>query len=79
MAQEGKMVTLTRLNGTRITLNALLIEVMEETPDTLITLTTGKKIIVLEKVSVVVSLVQNYMQSIAAIKAVVKSTGQEGS
>ncbi len=73
------MVTLTRLNGTPVTLNALLIEMIEETPDTLITLTTGKKIIVLEKVPIVVSLVQHYMQSIAAIKAVVKSREQEGS
>jgi flagellar protein FlbD len=73
------MVTLTRLNGTPITLNALLIEVIEETPDTHITMTTGKKIIVLEKVPVVVSLIQNYMQSIAAIKAVVKCREQEGS
>ncbi len=44
------MIRLTRLNGKQITINALLIETIEETPDTMITLVTGKKIMVLEKV-----------------------------
>ena len=73
------MITLTRLNGTAVTINALLIETIDETPDTLITMTTGKKILVLEKVPIVVNLVQSYLQSIAAIKAVVKCMEQEGS
>lgn len=73
------MVTLTRLNGKAVTINALLIETIEETPDTLITLSTGKKFMVLEKLPVVISLVQNYLKSIAAIKAVVKCIEQEGS
>jgi flagellar protein FlbD len=42
------MIYVTRLNGERIMLNSDLIEYMEETPDTVITLTTGKKIVVLE-------------------------------
>ena len=42
------MVTLTRLNGIKIMINADLVEFMEETPDTVITLTTGKKFIVRE-------------------------------
>lgn len=44
------MITLTRLNGERLTLNIDMIELMEETPDTIITLTTGKKILVCESV-----------------------------
>lgn len=39
------MIDITRMNGTTLTVNAELIEIVEETPDTVITLTTGKKII----------------------------------
>jgi len=42
------VIELTRMNGTKITLNAELIEIVEETPDTVITLTSGKKILVKE-------------------------------
>ena len=35
------MIDVTRFNGKSFVLNAELIEVMEETPDTVITLTTG--------------------------------------
>jgi flagellar protein FlbD len=44
------VVYLTRLNGEKIVLNIDLIEIMEETPDTIITLTTGKKLVVREPV-----------------------------
>lgn len=39
------MIEVTRLNGKGLTINSDLIEMIEETPDTVITLTTGKKII----------------------------------
>ena len=42
------MIDVTKMNGGSITVNADLIETVEETPDTIITLTTGKKIIVKE-------------------------------
>lgn len=42
------MIELTRMNGTLFTINAEIIEIVEETPDTVITLTTGKKFIVKE-------------------------------
>lgn len=42
------MIYVTRLNGERIALNIDIIEQMEETPDTVITLTTGKKLVVRE-------------------------------
>jgi len=45
------VVYLTRLNGERIVLNIDLIEIMEETPDTIVTLTTGKKLVVREPVN----------------------------
>ena len=42
------MIKVTRLNGQLIVLNADLIEFVEEIPDTIISLTTGKKIMVQE-------------------------------
>ena len=42
------MIEVTRLNGKAFTLNALYIETVEAFPDTQITLTTGRKFIVLE-------------------------------
>jgi len=45
------VIYLTRLNGERIVINIDLIELMEETPDTIITLTTGKKLVVREGVN----------------------------
>ena len=42
------MIEVTKLNDTKLTVNAELIEMVEEIPDTVITLTTGKKIFVKE-------------------------------
>ena len=44
------MIEVTRLNGTPLVLNADLIETVEATPDTLVSLTTGRKIMVTEAV-----------------------------
>lgn len=43
------MIYLTRLNGEKIMVNIDMIEFMEETPDTVVTLSTGKKFVVREK------------------------------
>ncbi len=58
------MIDLTRLNDTKFTLNCDLIETIEEVPDTVITLTTGKKIFVKESRQNVVSLVKLYKKEI---------------
>ena len=42
------MIEVTKINGAKILVNTSLIEVVEETPDTVVTLTDGKKIIVKE-------------------------------
>ncbi len=42
------MIYVTRLNGKKFVLNSDLIETMEETPDTVITLTGGNKFVVSE-------------------------------
>ena len=56
------MIEVTRLNGKGLTINSDLIEMIEETPDTVITLTKGKKIIVKESRQMVKNLVKLYRQ-----------------
>lgn len=71
------MIKVTRLNGAKFYVNAVLIETIEETPDTIITMTTGKKIIVLEKAADVVSLVKTYMRNIGSLRVALKSYNAE--
>ena len=54
------MIEVTRLKGKKMTINAELIETVEETPDTVITLTNGKKFVVSESAEQVTSLVIGY-------------------
>ncbi len=54
------MIDVTRIDGRELTVNADLIETVDEVPDTVITLTTGKKIIVKESRQKVKSLVKSY-------------------
>lgn len=54
------MIDVTKINGKEVTINCELIEVVEETPDTVITLTTGKKIIVKESRQMIKNLVKSY-------------------
>ena len=51
------MIELTKLNGSRLVINSDLIEFVEALPDSLITLTTGKKIMVQEKIPEIISAV----------------------
>ena len=60
------MIELTRLNGAKILVNDQLIEVVEETPDTVISLVSGKKIIVKESRQDVKNLVKSYRKDIFA-------------
>ena len=58
------MIEITKLNGTRILINPDLIEIIESTPDTVISLTTGRKIIVKESRQEIKSLVKSYKRDI---------------
>lgn len=58
------MIELTRLNDTKFTLNADLIETVEEVPDTVLTLTTGKKLFVKENRYEIKDLVVRYKQEV---------------
>ena len=57
------LIELTKINNVKITVNADIIELVEETPDTVVTLTTGKKIIVKESRQEVTNLVKSYIQT----------------
>jgi flagellar protein FlbD len=54
------MIGLSRLNGSQLVLNAEYIETIEETPDTVLTLTNGKKLMVKDRLDDVVKRVIEY-------------------
>jgi flagellar protein FlbD len=68
------VIELTRFNGTRFYLNADLVEYIEATPDTLITLSSGKRHLVKEDVLTVVERIIAYHRRIHYIS--VTETGE---
>jgi flagellar protein FlbD len=54
------MIKVTRLNNTELVINADLIEFVEANPDTLISLTTGKKIVVRESTEEIIERVAQF-------------------
>ncbi len=54
------MIKVTRLNASGLVINADLIEFIESTPDTMISLTTGKKIMVQETIDDVINRVAEF-------------------
>ncbi|MHA7963037.1 flagellar FlbD family protein [Paenibacillus sp. CAU 1782] len=72
------MIPVTRLNGTKVVINALLIESVEEAADTVISLTTGNKLVVKEKAAEIVSLSSQYLSTIGLVGANHKLDRLEG-
>ncbi|MDR1532563.1 MAG: flagellar FlbD family protein [Clostridiales bacterium] len=66
------MITITKLNDQQIVVNSDLIELIESTPDTTITMTTGRKIIAREPVEEIMSRIIGYrkrvFQSVGALE-----------
>ncbi len=60
------MVEVTKLDGSTVLVNAELIESVEETPDTVLSFVTGKKLIVKESRQEIKNLVILYKREIAA-------------
>jgi flagellar protein FlbD len=60
------MIYVTRLNRKPLVLNSDLIELIEMTPDTVISLTNGEKIMVLESSDELVEKIVKFRRSIAA-------------
>lgn len=63
----GFIIEVTKLNGSKILINSDLIETVEETPDTVVSLTTGKKLLVKESRQEVKNLVKSFRREIFAI------------
>lgn len=61
------MIKLTRLNGETFYLNAFMIEQIQSFPDTTITLTNGKKIVVRDAEEDVVHCLTRYYQRIGLL------------
>lgn len=63
-ASPPYMIELTRLNGETFMLNAFMIEQIQSFPDTTLTLTNGKKIVVQTEKQEVVEKITNYYRTI---------------
>lgn len=57
------MIKVTRLNHTELVVNAEMIEFIEAAPDTILSLVSGKKVMVSESVDMVVDRVVQYKRS----------------
>ncbi|MGI5850684.1 MAG: flagellar FlbD family protein [Clostridiales bacterium] len=62
------MIKVTRLNGKEFVINTEIIEFIESTPDTVITTTTGKKVIVKEDVDEVINRVIDFKRRVLEIQ-----------
>ncbi|MHB9093041.1 MAG: flagellar FlbD family protein [Eubacteriales bacterium] len=58
------MIRVTRMNGLEFVVNAELIEFVESTPDTVLTLTTGKKFVLKDSLQDVVDKIIAYRKDI---------------
>lgn len=58
------MIQLTRLNNSLLTVNSDLIKFVEQSPDTLVTLITGEKIVVLESTEEVFARIIEFRRSV---------------
>lgn len=58
------MIKVNRINGKEFVINCELIELVEATPDTVITLTNGKKIVVKESVDEIIEKVIKFKRNI---------------
>jgi len=68
------MIQLTRLNKTAVVLNSDLIEFIDTTPDTVITLTTGQKVVVLESSEEIVERVIRFRRSLTGVSGALPGT-----
>lgn len=60
----GSMIQLTRLNNKPLIVNSDLIKFVEQAPDTVVTLITGEKVVVLERCSEVLARIVEFRRSI---------------
>jgi len=58
------LIKVTKLNGAELVVNADLIEMIEANPDTVISLTSGRKIVVKEDADLIIDKVIRYKREI---------------
>lgn len=58
------MIILKRLNGKSFMINDDLIEFVEETPDTVITLTNGRKYVVSDTIDEIIDMIVKYKKQV---------------
>lgn len=63
--REAQVIPVTRLDGQELLINAELIERLEATPETVITLTNSHRLVVRESTAVVAERVLDYRRRIA--------------
>ena len=66
------MIKVTKINGQQFFINCDLMEFIESTPDTIISLTTGKKVIVRESAAEVIDKIVEYKSKILRNWEIVK-------
>ncbi|WP_122818406.1 flagellar FlbD family protein [Nocardioides pantholopis] len=65
------MISLTRLSGAEFVINSDLIERVDKTPDTVVTLTTGSKYVVAESLGAVVAEIRLHRAEVIALSELV--------
>ena len=61
------MIRVTRLGGGEFILNADLIESIEKTPDTVVTLTSGRKYVLTEPIDVLLARITEYRKKLGSL------------
>lgn len=67
------MIKVTRLNGAEIFINAEMIQFIEETPDTVVTLVNKDKIVVKEKADEIVKRVIEYARTLRGFQGLMNA------
>lgn len=71
------MMKVTKFNLSTVFVNATLVETVESTPDTVITLVNGKKLIVRETVLEVLNMIEGYYRRVGLVAAQVQQNAEE--
>jgi len=61
------MILLTKINKAPIAVNADLIQYIEETPDTVLTMTNSEKVVVVEAMAIIIQKVVQYRRLISGL------------
>ncbi|MGA8256793.1 MAG: flagellar FlbD family protein [Nocardioides sp.] len=72
------MITLTRLSGSVFCLNSDLIERLDSTPDTVITLLDGSKYVVAESMPAVISIIRRHRAEVLALSGLLEAMSAAG-